>query len=184
MIDFIVKYWLEFLFSIIAAGLGIFARHYYKLWQESQNLQKEKIRADILKEMQNENQKQFDKLQSAIDQLMKFVLTVQGKQFRTDCKDLLTDTRSIITYDQFDNLHTEYEIYTSLGGNGLGQELFRLVQEKYSNQITGKDYANIFSQHFRPCTPGSCEYYIKTKQLEAAQLQPARAPQHLVQKES
>ena len=38
MIDFIVKYWLEFLFSIIAAGLGIFARHYYKLWQESQNL--------------------------------------------------------------------------------------------------------------------------------------------------
>ena len=181
MVDFIVKYWLEFVFSIIAAGLGFFARHYYKLWQESQNSQKEKMRADILKEMQAENQKQFDDLQSSINQLMKVVLTVQGKQFRTDCKDLLTDTRRIITYDQFDNLHSEYEIYESLGGNGLGKELFNLVQEKYSNQITGKDYANIFSQHFRPCTPGSCEYFIKIKQLEAMQQQPAKAPQHLAE---
>lgn len=151
MFDFIVKYWLEVVFGIMVAALGAFARHYYKLWQESQNIQKEKMRADILKEMQNENQKQFDKLQASIDQLMKVVLTVQGKQFRVDCKELLTgENNQVITYDQFDNLHTEYEIYKSLGGNGLGEQLFALVQEKYSNQITGKDYATIFSQNFHP----------------------------------
>ena len=51
MIDFIIKYWLEFLFSIVVAGLGFFARHYYKLWQGAQKAQKEKMRSDILKEM-------------------------------------------------------------------------------------------------------------------------------------
>ena len=184
MLDFIIKYWLEFIFGVIVAGLGAFARYYYKLWQQSQDMQKEKMRADILKEMQDENQKQFNKLQSSIDQLMKVVLTVQGKQFRTDCKELLSEEDKQITYDQFDNLHTEYENYKSLGGNGLGEQLFALVQEKYSNQITGQDYANIFSQNFHPCTPAACEHYFKSRAYDEQQSRQSltKPPQHLAQK--
>jgi len=35
MIDFIVKYWLEVLFTLICAGLAFLAKHYYSLWKES-----------------------------------------------------------------------------------------------------------------------------------------------------
>jgi hypothetical protein len=33
MIDFIAKYWLEVIFSLIIAGVSFLAKHYYSLWK-------------------------------------------------------------------------------------------------------------------------------------------------------
>jgi hypothetical protein len=34
MTDFIIQYWLEFLFGGIIAVLGFFVKHYYQLWKK------------------------------------------------------------------------------------------------------------------------------------------------------
>lgn len=168
MLDFIIKYWLEVLFGLIVAGLAYFARHYYNLWKESQNAQKEKMQEEILQKIQEDYEKDMNEMRATIDQLGKVVLAVQGKQFKNDCKILLaTDTN--INYETFDNLHMEYEIYKSLGGNGLGEKLFDLVQEKYSNQLTGKDYLDMFVKGFRPCVPGNCQHYLDAQKWAISQ---------------
>ena len=40
--DFIVKYWLEFLFSIAIAALGYLCKNYRRLYSEEKNHQKTK----------------------------------------------------------------------------------------------------------------------------------------------
>ena len=172
MLDFIIKYWLEVLFTLICAGFGFFARHYYKLWKDAQASQKEKLRTDILKEMQLETQKKFDEQQKNIEQLLHVVLEVQGKQFKTDCQEQL-DNQDPITYAVYNNLHAEYEMYKSLGGNGLGEELFGLVQSKYEGQLMMKDQADIIAEKLgaHPCNPQICHYYMKVLADHKAQAQ-------------
>ena len=162
MLDFIIKYWLEALFTLITVALGFFARHYYNLWRESQESQKEKMREDIIKQMQDETQKKFDNYEKKIEQLLHVVLEVQGKQFRADCQELL-DCQDQITYAVYNNLHNEYEMYKSLGGNGLGEELFGLVQSKYEGQLMLKDQVGILTERLgvHPCNQQTCHYYMK-----------------------
>lgn len=136
MIDFILRYWLEFLFSIIIGVLTFFVKHYYKLWKaEQENKQSEKFKEGI-KEIQTIN-----------DTLLKAVLDVQRKQFKTDCRYLL-ETNVPISFEQFENLHDEFEIYKSLGGNGPGETLFSLVQDKYSYQMMQRDQVAVLSENF------------------------------------
>ena len=65
MIEFIIKYWIEFLFGAIIGILSYFVKHYYKLWKsEEENKQSEKFKEGI-KEIQRIN-----------DTLLKAVLDV------------------------------------------------------------------------------------------------------------
>ena len=184
MLDFIIKYWLEVLFGLIVAGLAFFARYYYKLWKESQAAQKEKMQEEIQKKIQDEYQKKLDDMQTIIDRLSIVVLTVQGKQFKNDCREILNSGTNI-NYETFDNLHTEYEIYTSLGGNGLGEKLFELVEGRYSAQLMGKDLSNNYTpkhqatqeeQKKLPLTyyyPYDCKCFRDIKNLEVQNQIPA-----------
>ncbi len=156
MTDFIIQYWLEFLFGGIIAVLGFFVKHYYQLWKKEKETQKNEFWAQAKQELEEYNRKLLDqkekilasedaKLQKAIGQigdlhenLLHAVLEVQGKQFKTDCKTLL-ETPNSITFEQFETLTMEHDVYTSLGGNGFGTALFELVKEKYSSQMMQKD---------------------------------------------
>ena len=57
-------------------------------------------------------------------------------------------------------------MYKSLGGNGLGEELFNLVQDKYSGQMMQKDQIDLLSKVFRPnaCNPNVCRYVPKAEE--------------------
>ena len=154
MIDFIVKYWIEFLFGGIIGILSYFVKHYYQLWKQAEeNKQSEKFKEGI-KEIQNIN-----------NTLLKAVLDVQRKQFKTDCRQLL-ESNALISFEQFENLHDEFEIYKSLGGNGPGETLFDLVQNKYSFQMIQKDQVAVLSENFELHPPIPKE-------------QPYTNPQHL-----
>ena len=137
MIDFIAKYWLQTLFGIVVGVFSYFIKHYRSLWKESQENQKNKfwdevkleLKADskaLLQEKETLLTLEDKKLEEAVNKvtesnnaLLKAVLGVQRKQFVTDCRFLL-EKNNEITFEEFEDLQEEYEIYKSLGGNGPG----------------------------------------------------------------
>ena len=165
MADFIIKYWLEVLFGIVVTVLGYFVRKFYKLWKNEKEAQANNILSQLKEELKTYNQAMLEqkealltaediKLQEAIKaveesntKLLNAVLEVQKKQFRMDCKQML-EANGYITFEQFENLCTEHSIYSSIGGNGMGDVLFELVSNKYSTQMMAKDSADYMSQRF------------------------------------
>lgn len=166
MIEFITKYWLEVFFSLIIAILSGFVKHYYQLWKKEQETQKNKFWTATKEELKQYNHDLLEqkqalltsedvKLQQAIktvkesnENLLKAVLEVQKKQFKTDCKYFLEEAETI-SFEEFENLQDEYEIYKSLGGNGPGHTLFELVQEKYSGQTALKDSVSSLAKQLK-----------------------------------
>ena len=155
MIDFIAKYWLQTLFGIVVGVFSYFIKHYRSLWKESQENQKNKFWDEVKLELKADSKALLQekealltledkKLEEAVTKvtesnnaLLKAVLGVQRKQFVTDCRFLL-EKNNEITFEEFEDLQEEYEIYKSLGGNGPGHNLFELVKDKYSAQIVNK----------------------------------------------
>ncbi len=155
MIDFIAKYWLQTLFGIVVGVFTYFIKHYRTLWKESQENQKNKFWDEVKVELKADNKALLQekealltledkKLEEAVkkvtesnESLLKAVLGVQRKQFITDCR-LLLEKKNEITFEEFEDLQGEYEIYKSLGGNGPGHNLFELVKDKYGAQVINK----------------------------------------------
>ena len=69
-----------------------------------------------------------------VESIRRGVLDVQGPQFKAKCKEVLQDSHQI-TADEWLALKKEYEIYTGMGGNSDGSELYKLVHEKYSKHL-------------------------------------------------
>lgn len=69
-----------------------------------------------------------------VESIRRGVLDVQGPQFKAKCKEALQDSHQI-TVDEWLALKKEYEIYTGMGGNSDGSELYKLVHEKYSKHL-------------------------------------------------
>lgn len=69
-----------------------------------------------------------------VESIRRGVLDVQGPQFKAKCKEVLQDSHQI-TVDEWLALKKEYEIYTGMGGNSDGSELYKLVYEKYSKHL-------------------------------------------------
>lgn len=156
MAEFIIKYWLEVVFTIIISILSFFVKHYYTLYKETQETKKNEFWSQVKTELKDENKEllaqkeailnsEDAKLQKAIkevkdsnENLLKAVLDVQKKQFKTDCKRLLEDNNNI-SFEEFEDLQDEYFIYKSLGGNGPGHNLFELIKDKYSFQVVQKN---------------------------------------------
>ena len=133
-IEFIAKYWLTILFGLIAAWLGQKVKHYQQLLIKEKNDKKQEEFNDIIEDVKKYVDKKFDSIKESHAKLYKAVLDVQQKQFQRDCYEYLNLDREI-SLEEFKNLYTDYHIYTSLGGNGIGSMLFDKVEEKYSNQL-------------------------------------------------
>lgn len=69
-----------------------------------------------------------------VESIRRGVLDVQGPQFKAKCKEVLQDSHQI-TVDEWLALKKEYEIYTGMGGNSDGSELYKLVHKKYSKHL-------------------------------------------------
>lgn len=149
MIEFIIKYWLQFLFGLIAAGLGIVCKRFYSLYKAEKERNKSDEKQEISKEITNainrnyELSKQDDtQLQSQINNvhaelmiLKRGILSIQGKDFKKDCKRLLDESHHI-TFEEFEILQNEHSDYNALGGNHDGDALYGLVVKKYEGQLS------------------------------------------------
>lgn len=150
--DFIIKYWVTTIFGLIAAGFGILAKHYHKLLKKEKEDIKQEEYNNIKQEIKQYVDTTFQDTQLSHNKLYKAVLDVQAKQFQRDCYAYLKMSRDI-TLEEFDSLYRNYEIYKSLGGNGIGTMLFEKVEEKYSTQLLSEKIMDAVSFRQQYPTP-------------------------------
>lgn len=160
MVEFIVQYWLQFLLGIIASGLTILCTRLYYLWKKERKEQRRKVEDRIVsavKVLIEDNDKEIMKIirqeeiasaeadkiiESKMNQIQKDLailtegmLSIQGRQFKDDCRKLLKEDH-IISLDEYENITHEYNVYKQLDGNHEGDSLFGLVQVKYQANLS------------------------------------------------
>lgn len=157
MPEFILKYWVEVVFGLIVSGLSFACRRYWKLWRAEQKHQKteeqeafyngilEKI-DERFEEMNNRITALDEKMEQQINEVHKEVqssdaqqkilkeglLSVQGNNFKRQCKALLEPTHKISETEWLQH-QIDFEAYERLGGNDNGHDLHNAVAHKYYN---------------------------------------------------
>lgn len=155
MLTFITQYWLEVIFGLIVAGLGLAIRKLWKLYKterdkdikeeidgllKDMNQKDDELRAEIVKAHEaslahdDTILAKIESLTQYIETLKGGVLSIQGSHFRKKCLEYLKEDKEI-SLDEFDQLEKDHIIYNSLGGNHRGDELFKLVQIKVQAQL-------------------------------------------------
>ena len=74
-------------------------------------------------------EKQISAVEKNITALTAGVLSMQGKEFRNNCRKLLAEDH-VITLDEWEELDKDHMAYNGLGGNHKGDHLFSLVKKK------------------------------------------------------
>lgn len=139
-----MKYWVEVAFGLLVTGAGWFIKRYFTL--EAMRRQKEqdefynKIKDEINKERECSQeddvalQEDMNALSIVLNSLKRGLLSVQGRQFKADCKRLL-DPNHVITIEEFQQINEDHEAYHALGGNHNGDAIFELVKKKAEEKI-------------------------------------------------
>lgn len=74
-------------------------------------------------------EKEISALEKNIAALTAGVLSMQGKEFRNNCRKLLAEDH-VIALDEWEELDKDHTAYNGLGGNHKGDHLFSLVKKK------------------------------------------------------
>lgn len=142
VLEFIGKYWLEFLLGAIATGLSIACKKIYQLYKNEQKNQKTQEQKEFYDKIEKlittsaeESKLGDERLQSQINVMQGGILSLQGRTFKQECRDFLRPEREF-TLEEFESLQDEYYVYKSLGGNHDGDTLFELVKRKATNILT------------------------------------------------
>ena len=156
MVEFLAKYWLEFLLGLIATGITFFIKSHIK-WasqkkkEEQVNMIKEIVK-EVKEELKEENKKikketeeadfcieeEIGILTQQFDVLKRGILSIQKKDFTNMCLELL-DQNHDLTLEEYRQCSEEHEVYNRLGGNHDGDRLFALVQKKAENLFSKDD---------------------------------------------
>ena len=150
ILEWLGKYWLEWLCGLAATGALFFAKHYIKIqkqvneakWKDKEKNMRGEIITTLENKIQNVEDKsaaedvilhnELDKIHSEVDTIESGILSVQGKQFREMCEDLLK--QDYITIEEYEEFEEEYVVYKSLGGNHRGDSLHARVVAKCDKQ--------------------------------------------------
>lgn len=156
VLEWIAKYWVNWLCALAAGGIALFAKHYVKL-QKQQMEQKwadkeknmcgkiictleEKIGA-VETQSKDEDVKlheELDHVHSDLNAINSGILSIQGKQFKDFCRELLVKGH-YITVDEYEEFEAEYEVYKGLGGNHRGDALHDRVVDKVQAQMRAEN---------------------------------------------
>ena len=68
--------------------------------------------------------------QNNLTALTEGILSIQGRQFKEECRALLENDHEI-TLNEFEHITNEHRIYNALYGNHEGDNLYNLVEIKY-----------------------------------------------------
>lgn len=148
--DIFVKYWLQWILGVVAAGIALWVKRYIKLEkstiQEKQKQRMQELRTEVKDEITKELNEQVEKLteedtriheeietvSNKVEIVGSGVLAIQGQVFKDECRRLLAEDHQI-TLDEFEQLQADHEVYNSLGGNNKGDDLFEAAKAKYIN---------------------------------------------------
>ena len=156
VLEWVAKYWINWVCALIAGGVVLFAKHYVKLqkqamedkWKDKEKNMCGKILATFeteiklveekSKEEDNRLHAELDDVHKDVDNMSQGVLSIQGKQFRDYCEYLLT-AGHYITVDEYEEFESEYEVYKKLGGNHRGDALHDRVVDKVQAQMRAEN---------------------------------------------
>ena len=141
ILEFILKYWIQVLFGLMVAAIGIFWKR-IKAWREAYKKKeaealKDSIIAEVkvaLEDLTKRSDANDKIIRQEMDGIRAGLLTIQGVVFKNKCRQLLKEDCKI-SLEQFENLQSDHAAYNALGGNHTGDELFKLVQKKFENQL-------------------------------------------------
>lgn len=157
VLEWIAKYWINWLCMLVAGGIALFAKHYVKLqkkaledkWTDKEKNMCGKIICTLeekiatvenqSKEEDSRIQRDLDHLHQEIDTIGAGILSIQGKQFRDYCERLL-EIGHYITVDEYEEFESEYEVYKGLGGNHRGDALHDRVIDKVQAQMRKENH--------------------------------------------
>ena len=132
MLDFVLKYWIEFLFGgVIAIGSYMIKRTLKSFRQERADEKEaflEGIKGEIRAEFERSNKKETE-LAEEIKVLKAGLLSIQGRTFKSNCRRLL-DPDHDISLEEYEEITKDHDAYNSLGGNHNGDQLYQLVRKK------------------------------------------------------
>lgn len=147
MLQFIIQYWVEFLFGLIISGLSVWARYHWKQFKkakaqtEKNFLDKVKTEIDSTYEQTKKDdiilKEEINSITQQVELLQKGILSLQGKEFKQECAKLLKVDHKI-TLEEYEQLMEDHEAYNGLGGNHKGDQLFTLVTEKFEKNLNKK----------------------------------------------
>ena len=132
MLEFVLKYWIEFLFGgVIAIGSYMIKRTLKSFRQERADEKEaflEGIKGEIRAEFERSNKKETE-LAEEIKVLKAGLLSIQGRTFKSNCRRLL-DPDHDISLEEYEEITKDHDAYNSLGGNHNGDQLYQLVRKK------------------------------------------------------
>lgn len=102
----------------------------------TENVQKAMLLArDESKDDDKFLQDQISALAKDLSGIKAGMLSMQGKEFRANCRKLLAEDHEI-TLDEWEEIDADHEAYNSLGGNHRGDQLYSLVKKKAERFLT------------------------------------------------
>lgn len=132
MLEFVLKYWIEFLFGgVIGIGSYMIKRTLKSFRQERADEKEaflEGIKDEIRAEFERSNKKETE-LAEEIKVLKAGLLSIQGRTFKSNCRRLL-DPDHDISLEEYEEITKDHDAYNSLGGNHNGDQLYQLVRKK------------------------------------------------------
>lgn len=155
VLEWIARYWVNWVCALVAGGVVLFAKHYIKIqkqalevkWQEKEKNMCGKIICtfeDKIAEVEIKTATEdkilhqgLDDISQQVDILGSGILSIQGRQFREMCEDLLK--QEYITVEEYEEFEEEYNVYKSLGGNHRGDSLHARVVAKVDKQQNKPD---------------------------------------------
>lgn len=136
MLDFVVKYWVEFALGLVAAGLGAFCKHLMKERKQYQELMKQ----EELKKQDEHIEEKIGPIVDDIEEIRtylrnleiadtkKFDIIISSYRFRLCQLCKLYMEKQYMTSAEYEQLNEFYKMYTELGGNGQAKEWYDKVK--------------------------------------------------------
>ena len=136
MLDFVIKYWVEFALGLVAAGLGAFCKHLMKERKQYQELMKQ----EELKKQDEHIEEKIGPIVDDIEQIRtylrnletadtkKFDIIISSYRFRLCQLCKLYMEKQYMTSAEYEQLNEFYKMYTELGGNGQAKEWYDKVK--------------------------------------------------------
>ena len=136
MLDFVIKYWVEFALGLVAAGLGAFCKHLMKERKQYQELMKQ----EELKKQDEHIEEKIGPIVDDIEQIRtylrnletadakKFDIIISSYRFRLCQLCKIYMEKQYMTSAEYEQLNEFYKMYTELGGNGQAKEWYDKVK--------------------------------------------------------
>ena len=136
MLDFVIKYWVEFALGLVAAGLGAFCKHLMKERKQYRELMEQ----EELKKQDEHIEEKINPIVDDIEQIRtylrnletadakKFDIIISSYRFRLCQLCKIYMEKQYMTSAEYEQLNEFYKMYTDLGGNGQAKEWYDKVK--------------------------------------------------------